>query len=153
MLIGYKKVGKRLRKYLLIILGILIATYHIYDYRSRHHYYEFDLGDKYAIEIELIEYDSFLDYPVDLEFEVENRKNHDSFHFEVSSGEGPYFQFLTSENQPDVMLIRGVGNNQGSGYWIDLVNKTVEQNYQGSKDDNTFKVVAEFTYDLKLVER
>lgn len=150
--IGYKKVGKRLRMGLLITLGILILTYHVYDYWSRHHYYQFNLSDKYSVEIELIEYDSFLDYPVDLEFEVENRRTQDSFYFEISSGEGPYFQFLTSEDSPDVMLIRGIESNEAI-YWVDLANRTVEGNNGSTTDDAEFKVFAEFTYDLKLVER
>lgn len=151
--IGSKKLGKGLRKYLLIILGMLILAFHVYDYQSRHHYYQFDLGDRYVVELELIEYDSFLDYPVDLEFEIEDKDTHDTFYFEISSGEGPFFQILTSETQPDLFLIKGYDINEDMSYRVDLVEKTVEQNHASTGDAYAFKVFAEFTYGLKLVKR
>lgn len=150
---GHEKLGKGLRKYLLIILGMLILAYHIYDYRSRHHYYQFDLSDRYAVELELIEYDSFLDYPVDLEFEIEDKDTHDTFYFEISSGEGPFFQILTSKTHPNLFLIKGYDTNEDMSYRVDLVEKTVKQNHASTKDTSAFKVVAELTYGLKLVKR
>lgn len=150
---GYEKLGKQLRKYSLIALGVLILTFHLYDWWSRHHYYEFALGDKYAVELELIEYDSFLDYPVYLEFEIENRQTHETFYFEISSGDGPYFRFLTSQSRPDILIIRGYGSNTAPDYWVDLTNKEVLQNYKNIKHDSEFNVVAELTGQLELVEK
>lgn len=146
---GNKSLSRALRKYLLIALGALFLGFHIYDWWSRRHYYEFNLGNNYIVELKLIEYDSFLDYPVDLEFELEDHDTGDKFSFEISSGEGPYFELLISENQPDLILIRGTWQNKGVFYWVDMANKTLEG--QGKEDDPNLQVMAEFAPGLRLI--
>lgn len=134
--IGYHNTGRIVRKILFIGLGLFIFISSFYAWWVRQHYVSFQMGKKYHVELHIEEIDSFLEYPVDFEMEIENIKTGTKQEFEFSTGEGPYLKFIYSDEEPDIIKIRGLKRNEGSKWGINLKKNRISHLYTYDENDS-----------------
>lgn len=125
--IGYHNTGRIVRKILFIGLGLFILTVSFYAWWVRQHYVSFQMGKKYHVELHIEEIDSFLEYPVEFEMEIENIHTGESQEFEFAMEEGPYLEFIFSDKNPHIILINGLKRNQARKLEINLNKNTITQ--------------------------
>lgn len=150
----YRKFAKRFRKIAFIILGIGFLATNFYFWWGTHHFHTFDLNSKYEIRLKVTEIDSFQDQTTDFKMTIKNKENREKQVFKFHTIESAQLKFLTSENQPDIILIKGYDYNAGVRFWIDLNKKTMDHDYEydnSIKADSGFVVVATLSTPSQLV--
>jgi hypothetical protein len=143
---GTPRKAKVIRNILFALLGIAFIGVHFWDWASNHHYFEFSLGEKYDVEMSVVEINSFIDCPVDFELEVFDKTNRQIQEFEFSS-DGPYYEFLISSE--DEFWIRGYDRCALKNWIIDLDGDDITQHSPENIDD--FILCAELSPSLELV--
>lgn len=125
--IGYHNTGRIVRKILFIGLGLFILISSSYAWWVRQHYVSFQMGKKYQVELHIEEVDSFSEYPIDFEMEIENINIGTNQEFEFSTIEGPHLEFIYSDQNPHIIKIKGLERNQGQKWEINLKKNTISQ--------------------------
>ncbi|MEJ6492337.1 MAG: hypothetical protein QNL60_07770 [Flavobacteriales bacterium] len=119
-----------LKIYLGVFIGLVIFvfSFYIWEYLEGTHRLDFQIDDKYSIEITSDECETcFKDWEIDHELKITNLLTKESFDYAFSTGEGPFLKFYTSITHPDLMLIEGYEGNTGASWLVDIKGKNVSQ--------------------------
>lgn len=138
------------RKFSFYGLAIFIPGILVFNYVSTHHSMKWKIDDKYAIYLKAAEVESFLDWPIDFQLAIEDLHTKNTCEYEFSTGAGPYLQFLVSNQNDGVIIIKGLGDNAGEDWIIDLKNNTINDFELPETELSRYKPIAELTYDFRI---
>ena len=145
---GHPKWANATRKYLFILLAVSFVVGNFLNWYDTHHFMDVEIDDRYQIELSAHELESFLDWPIDFEIEVEDLKNGSRFNSEFQS-DGPYLQILVSAE--DQIWLRGYESGSGDSWLIDLNENTI--NNSSPVNDEEFELKAEITPDFEIEKK
>jgi energy-coupling factor transporter transmembrane protein EcfT len=92
---GHEKFSKRFKKISFTILGVLFIGANVYNYLQNHYSYSIAVNDKTVIHIKMERIDDFMDVPVHMEFEIENRNKPKDLEFTMGSHRGPELEIYS----------------------------------------------------------
>ena len=145
---GYPRLATASRKYLFILLVVGFVVANFLNWYVTHHFMEIKIEDRYQIELSVHELESFLDWSIAFEIEVDDLKSGTNRDFEFNS-DGPYFQVLVSaENQ---IWLKGYDHSSGQDWLMDLNGDTI--NSSSPNNDQAFELIAEITHEFEIVKR
>ena len=118
------------KTYLGIFIGLVVFvfSFYIWEYFEGTHRLNFQIDDKYNIEITSDECGTcFMDWQIDHEIKITNLLTKESIDYAFSTGEGPFLAFYTTITHPDLILIEGYNGNIGATWLINIKEKSVSK--------------------------
>ncbi len=150
---GKKKRAQRVLRYGVLLFFLGIISFSVIDWLQRRHIIEFELSNKFTLEIIATEQHGYVDTPVNFQIEIKTLETEKVGTFEFICGEGPTLQFITLKNRPNDILIHGVDYNAGTDRMIDM--HSLKMTY-GSVSYNDSLVnainIVELSYDYQLTK-
>lgn len=141
-------ITKKVRNILLIGLYTFLIGIVIYGWLERRHVITFDLDNEYNITLIGTEQESFLDWPIDFYIEVYSKSNNQELTADIGFFDGPYIQFLTSNNHPGIILLNGYNSNIGNSCSINM--NSNELNSYEYFDHEQFSIKAQINMDFEV---
>jgi hypothetical protein len=126
---GKEQLAKNLTRYSFLVLLICLIGVSIAGYVNRRYVFEFNLKDKYAIELIAIQQEGFLDNPVDFYMEIEDLNSGREAEFEFFTGDASAFKFYLDPNATEFIYINGIDSNIGRSVIIDMSNSSIDNEY------------------------
>lgn len=137
-------------KFLFILLFIGISGFSFWDWWMRSHWFSTELENDIEISVWATEYHTFLDWSVDLQINISNEEH--EVDFLIESGEGPYFQFYTSEIHPEIIYVEGYKTCAWRDWKIDLSKESVQETQRSTTPYELlgFKLTTKITSDFEF---
>jgi hypothetical protein len=138
------RLAKIIRKILFICLSILFIAVNIYSWWSRQYSLEFKLTKNCLVNIDAEVIESFLDSPTNFEIEFKNIKTGKIIHKKFNTSEGFGLEFLVSEQNENLIQIKGGPGNNINPKYINISDK------KPSSKDFHFSIKKELISRCKL---
>jgi hypothetical protein len=123
---GKNRKAQNFTKYAFFGLFLCLIGFLTADYISRRYVFEFNLKNRYAIEIIAIQQAGFLDNPVDFYMEIEDLNSEQEVEFEFFTGGTSALQFYLEPEATEIIYINGIDSKIGPSVVIDMSNSSIK---------------------------
>lgn len=110
----------------LTLISILLVGSYL-EYRNTL-FIELPEDEQFDISLSAYSIPTFLDWQVEMEIDIEDKTNDESYEFDFSFGDGPYFSVHKSSINPHEIIIKGEKGNSKI-LFIDLKTNTIQETY------------------------
>ncbi len=138
-------------KLTLLFILCIIAYLVIHEKWLTVHCIKFDIEDQYKIRLTADECGScFLDWPIDYQLDVYDRKHKRKSRFYFSTGDGPFLQFNRSNKGTAEILISGYRTNEAISWLLDLQSNEINRRYLKQEQLNDYTPYCRLTQNFEI---
>jgi len=104
------------------------VSFAAYEYYTSNHKVDFQLDDKYDIELYIDECGTcFLDWQIDFKIQITDQETNKKYKYKFWMGQGPYIQFAFPKTGENQLIIQGYHHNRMHNWLIDFDKNKISQ--------------------------
>lgn len=131
--------------FIILIVVFLVGGYGEYQASNSARF----SNSEYELKVNTYIIPTFLDWQVEGEIEIENKKTGNDFEFDFRYGNGPYFKICKDMKSDSIFYLKGFDYNEGHNWTINLKSEKIHDIYY-SDDLENIEVIAIHDSDFEL---